>query len=634
VKKKKMDSVKTGSLLLTAITVILVLVLVLTATPISAEEIYYWEQVNEEGFGDLSNDYAWSMATYTPPGESTEYLYVGTNNFNYSKPLNPTNDGCEAWRTNGTMADGKYVWEQVVGPNGTQFMIRPITGRITPATAGFGAGEIGIHKMMVYDGLLWASCFSPLALLSVPDFTGWATVRVTNGTHWKLANNPGFGPNMDATIRALEVFNGELYAGTLKSADGDGANIYKYTGGPIEGDLNLVDPDAWTRVFSVAADETTAFADLLEFNGFLYAFGMYTNLSGGSVEEGIEFGPSHGAEIYRSSDGITWEEVVGDEPGAGMPRGFGDANLQLNAEVFQDMLYVGTLNPVDHAEIWRTSNGLNWEPVEQYGFGRNNHHIYRLWVYDDKLIVGTKNGLSGGEIWMSETGDPGTFEQINIGGMDGSMTLPPVIVPGSNMSIADQDGVRTFATYKGYLIAGTSTVVEYLSEEISPYAGCEIWRTNGTSYVLSKNVDVNKTVRDPETGEWVHEMEALVNDTVRFKCEIRNIGSCNLTDICVQNCLSLNLEYADNATMEPARYASAMHGNTVLEWDIPYLSLGESIVIEYDADVVRSAIKDLDYLYVRGYCKDNDQWDNEYDIVIVNATTGVVLNDTIPDNTT
>jgi hypothetical protein len=301
-----MSRKKTGALLLTAIAIILVL----TAASVSAEEIYYWEQVNEEGFGDLSNEYAWSMATYTPPGESTEYLYVGTNNFNYSKPLNLTNDGCEAWRTNGTMADGKYVWEQVVGPKGTQFMIRPTTGGIIPATAGFGESEVGIHKMMVYDGLLWASCFSPLALLSAPDFTGWATVWVTNGTHWKRANNPGFGPNRDATIRALEVFNGELYAGTLKSADGDGANIYKYTGGPIEGDLNLVNPAAWTQVFSVAADETTAFADLLEFNGFLYAFGMYTNLSGGSVEVGIKLGTCPGAEIYRSSDGITWEEVL------------------------------------------------------------------------------------------------------------------------------------------------------------------------------------------------------------------------------------------------------------------------------------------------------------------------------------
>ena len=379
------------------------------------------------------------------------------------------------------------------------------------------------------------------------------------------------------------------------------------------------------------ADETTAFADLLVFNEHLYAFGMYTNISGGSLEEGIEFGSFHGAEIYRSSDGVTWEEVVGDAPGAAMPRGFGDSNIQINAEVFQDMLYVGTLNFADDAEIWRTSNGINWEPVEQYGFRRNNHHIYRLWVYDDKLIVGTKNMLSGGEIWMSETGDPGTFEQINIGGMDGSMTIPPSY-PDSNMSGADQDGVRSFATYKGYLIAGTTTIIEYLSEERSPYAGCEIWRTNGTSYVLSKNMDVNKTVRDPESGEWVHEMVAPVNNTVRFKCEIRNIGSCNLTDIIVRNYLSFNLEYADNATMEPARYTSR-HGKTVLEWDIPYLSLGESIVIGYDADVVRSVIKDLDYLYARGYCKDNDQWGNDYDMMIVNATTGVVLNDTIPDNT-
>lgn len=603
-----MNSKKTGSLLLTAIMVILVLVLILTATPVSAEEIYNWEQVSEEGFGDLTNDYAWSMATYTPPGESTEYLYVGTLNFNYSEPPNLTNDGCEAYRTNGTIVDGKYVWEQVVGPNGTQLMIHPITGRITPATAGFGWRIPGIHNMIVHDGLLWASCFSPLIPLMIPEetATGFGTIWITNGTHWKRANIPGFG-HRDATIRAIAVFNDELYAGTMKAGkDGDGANIYKYTGGPLEGNLNLVHPAAWTRVFSVTADEAYAFADLKEFNGYLYAFGMCT----------------HGIEIYRSRDGTRWREVVGDAPGAGMPRGFGDdSNIQPNAVVFQDELYVGTQNFEDHAEIWRTSDGLNWEPVELYGFGRNNIHIYRVWVYDNKLIVGTKNFVSGCEVWMSETGDPGTFEQINIGGMDGSATLPPSH-PNSNLSGADQDGVRSFvANYQGYLIAGTSTSVGLFNETKSSYVGCEIWRINGTTYDLPKYVDVNKTVWDSEAQEWVHEMEAHVNDAVRFRCEIRNIGSCNLTDIIVWNSLSVNLEYADNATIDPARNYTSRGGSTSLEWDLPYLSPGESVVIEYDADVVKCNGSDLNHLYARGYCEDNDRLDDDWDMVIVNPVT-------------
>jgi hypothetical protein len=48
----------------------LVLIVVLCGT---ASAIYEWKQVNEEGFGDLTNDYAWTMHEYN------DYFYVGTH---------------------------------------------------------------------------------------------------------------------------------------------------------------------------------------------------------------------------------------------------------------------------------------------------------------------------------------------------------------------------------------------------------------------------------------------------------------------------------------------------------------------------------------------------------------------------
>jgi len=105
--KMKSDN-KKMTILITAISIISMIAL---ATPASAA-LWQWEQVSEEGFGDLTNDYAWSMITYTPPGEITEYLYVGTLNNDLSGV--PGEKGCEVYRTNGTMDGGNYVWEEVV----------------------------------------------------------------------------------------------------------------------------------------------------------------------------------------------------------------------------------------------------------------------------------------------------------------------------------------------------------------------------------------------------------------------------------------------------------------------------------------------------------------------------------------
>ncbi len=253
-------------------------------------------------------------------------------------------------------------------------------------------------------------------------------------------------------------------------------------------------------------------------------------------------------------------------------------------------------------------------------------------VYNDMLIAGTFNALSDCEAWMSKTGDPGTFEQININGMDGSMTLIPIIgnMSISGVPVADQYGVRSVAIYQGYLVAGTATMADFLDKlyyyqtagkwhNLSGYVGCEIWRTDGTTHdILPKNLDVIKTVWDPEAQAWVQELDAVVNDTVRFRCEIRNIGSSNLTDIVVWDDLSRNLKYADRATIDPARIDVSSKERTTLEWDISELSPGENIAIEYDANVAKCVSKDLNFLFARSWSKDH--WDTDWDMVIVNST--------------
>ena len=102
------------------------------------------------------------------------------------------------------------------------------------------------------------------------------------------------------------------------------------------------------------------------------------------------------AEIWRTSDGITWNQTG--------PDGLGNAN---NAgiyalEIFGTNIYAGTANFSEGAEIWRSHDSTIWNKVR---FSNNNNTIiYDLEVFDGYLYAGIRNAASGSEIWRSSDG--------------------------------------------------------------------------------------------------------------------------------------------------------------------------------------------------------------------------------------
>jgi hypothetical protein len=71
--------------------------------------------------------------------------------------------------------------------------------------------------------------------------------------------------------------------------------------------------------------------------------------------------------------------------------------------VFAAQLYAGTKNSETGLEVWRSSDGLDWEQVNLGGFGDSNNWM-TLWSnstakYNSRLHIGTWNFASGGEIW-------------------------------------------------------------------------------------------------------------------------------------------------------------------------------------------------------------------------------------------
>ena len=596
---------------------------------------YKWTQVSEEGFGDLTNDYAWAMANYTVDG--TEYLYVGTLNTNFSGG-GYFAGGAEVWRTNGTDADddGIYDWECVVGPG----------GQAKKGFADFTGGAyplFGVRGMTKHAGLLWAGTM-PIA-----------DIFVTNGTTWKRANLPGFGdPENISSTRGITVYEGKIYAEAQDA--NNGVRIFRY-----DGSINFdsINPMNWKQVNingfdSIDPTYNIGIGELIPFDGYLYA-GTWTTDAFGILEttdwKGLEIWRTDGTENLDGT--LVWENVVGRYAPIGP--GFDDDNngLVMSVEIFNDELYVGTQNFGDLAEIWRTIDGITWEPVVLSGFHRLNLYMWRMIAYSGKLFVGTMNPFTGCQIWMSETGNPDTFHMVNVHGMDGSMSLMANVGAfvghddGPYIPFADQYGVRSVSEFDGNLMVGTASFGDWVDsgfyqmtngkwDTLSPTVGCEIWNTNTSQTYEPSGLTVDKTVWDPSSGQWVNHVDAVIGDTVRFRCEMHYEDTYPLSSLEIYDFLSSSLEYADDATfylpngtvlpLEP----HGMIDVTIMDYDLGTafwwnfddtitLELGDTIVLELNARVVKCGRLDLNLQFIRGYCEEVSEWSFGCDYALVKA---------------
>ena len=665
------------AILMTAILLISVSGLVASAT---AAEKYHWEQVSEEGFSDLTNDYVWSMASYTV--NRTEYLYAGTLNTNFSSALDDwTNwsnvtDGCEVWRTNGTEGpDGKYLWEQVVGPLGTQDIIIPLPllpPLTVDATAGFRSYCIGTRGMLVFDNLLWVGTSNPL--------TG-AQIWVTNGTHWKRANLLGFGSNETSSSRGMAVFNGSLYVGTENEVDG--AGVFRYNGSTDFNEIgNALNIGQWEQVNEPGFGEpgvNFAVGELITYSAseeYLYA-GTWNatglDLIAGLVQ--LDFSFLSGCQVWRTNGTVNasapprliWEKVVDG--------GFNSSlnGAILSSAVFNGSLYMGTQNFVTGAEIWRTANGTDWECVADLGFfnivppnfdfrGFGNGYMWCMINFSDMLFVGTLNPILGCQVWRSTTGDPNSFEQVNVNGMNEERKIPIDLDSLPFMGI-DQYGVRTFAEFNGSLHLGTASFGDWIDKLInealenesynfskyfenetsnfSKKVGCEVWRTDGTMYT-PPTIEITKRVWDPATGAWEVGRFANVSEVVRFNVSIHANGTYNLTNLSLVDFLSSSLEYDDNATLrypdgtevgkEPEiqitymwSYDTYFTTGTLLYWDLSDIVLEpcQTLTLEYNATVARCGVEtneiDTNFVGAWGQTAETQEYAYGWDYALVLA---------------
>lgn len=181
-----------------------------------------------------------------------------------------------------------------------------------------------------------------------------------------------------------------------------------------------------------------AVIDLTDFDGYLYAG---TGWSGGA------------GQIWRSANGTTWSAVVAD--------GFGDSDNQAITKLtaFNGYLYATTQNDAAGFGIWRSPTGAagSWTAVLTGGHGSANVTVVTgLTVFDNRLYAACENETGGLELWRSANGT--TWEQVASGGFD------------------DPDNIQTggFAVFDDHLYIGTR----------NNNTGAQLWRSaNGSTWV-------------------------------------------------------------------------------------------------------------------------------------------------------
>ena len=127
------------------------------------------------------------------------------------------------------------------------------------------------------------------------------------------------------------------------------------------------------------------------FNGYIY---IGTESSDGAT--------SRGAQIWRSQDGLTWERVL-DFGGTD----FGGQNDINNSRITSmaiggNYLYAGTKNTTTGGEVWRSPDGITWEQFGSDGFGSATYSdVTAMYEFNGLIYICMEDGSAGGAVFRA-----------------------------------------------------------------------------------------------------------------------------------------------------------------------------------------------------------------------------------------
>ena len=336
-----------------------------------------WAQVNLNGFGspygdwvtdlqEFQGDLYAGLEVYNEDGSYTSQLWKTGNGTDWSQVsilgVDMTSQSISSLETFGGML---YAGTYAEG-GGRIMRSSDGTNWSFVGTPGLGSVDnIEVHNFAVFGGDLYTGLLD--------NSNGVSIYRSSDGSSWSNVVSNNFGLGNSAWVTFF-VYGGELYAGL---SDASKALLFRTSNGTS---WNPVTTDGFGE-----SDNVTIHG-FAEFGGYLYA----------SVRD-----LDNGAEIWRSASGNpgTWSKVVNT--------GFGNPANQrgMGLLVYAEQLYFAITNTQEGDQVWRMSDGANWEPVASGGWGDANN-IFSAYdnkgfvVYEDSLFISTVNSANGGEIWQ------------------------------------------------------------------------------------------------------------------------------------------------------------------------------------------------------------------------------------------
>ncbi len=241
-------------------------------------------------------------------------------------------------------------------------------------------------------------------------------------------------------IDSLLPFQGALYASPANGgATTQGTMVYSSTTGA---------PGTWVPVIEPGFGDVdnVNFKDMQIFDGWL---------CGGTQNW------ETGAEVWCTQDGATW--VLKNDPGFGVPR----LNEIWSGHVYAGALYVGAQQKdACDTGAWQDDTGYlfrtsaidaaqpTWGPVFTGTVG--SYRVDVLGDFDGYLYISHRDPDEGIVILRSATGDPGSWQVVNVPGMDGTVENMGTVVDGATV-------------YNGALYVAVANLM----------SGAEVWRTTG-----------------------------------------------------------------------------------------------------------------------------------------------------------
>jgi sugar lactone lactonase YvrE len=237
---------------------------------------------------------------------------------------------------------------------------------------GFGdRNNWGVLALEVFKGDLYAGTRNPVLGASV-----W---RTADGTIWNQVSEPGFSGafgNTNSMVWDLAVFGDQLYATAASDNSGRG-QLWR-----------TADGSTWSQIVNAGFGDSddTGVRALAAWGNMFYA---------------CTYNRVNGVEIWRSDTGNsgTWLRVVSG--GNGNPANY----ICTGFQEFNGYLYTAVENESTGAQVWRTADGMTWSSVVADGFGdTNNYQTGGLAVFGGYLYVGTRNYATPAQLWRSQDG--------------------------------------------------------------------------------------------------------------------------------------------------------------------------------------------------------------------------------------